>query len=186
MRLFTINSKGMRILLICSLFLFQAVLPVSLFSQAPAVPSEVKWHSFEEGMKLAKKKKKLVVVDIYTDWCGWCKKMDNETFRNPEVVAYLNEHFIAIKLNAEEKAPIAYNGNIYENPNPSKQRSTHKLANALAGSRLSYPTYVYLDYKGKTITISNGYSVPEDLLPLLRYIGSGAYKSKTWKEFTDS
>lgn len=176
----------MQFLLICSLILLFAAAPISSQSQTPAAPAEVKWYSFEEGMKLAKKKKKFVVVDIYTDWCGWCKRMDNETFRNPEVVAYLNEHFVAVKLNAEEKKPIAFNGNIYENPNPSKQRSTHKLANALAGSRLSYPTYVYLDYKGKSITISNGYSVAEDLLPLLKYIGSGAYKTKTWKEFTES
>lgn len=157
------------------------------YSQEPATntsPQEVKWYSFEEGMKLAKKKHKYVIVDIYTDWCGWCKKMDNETFRNPEVVKSLNENFIAIKLNAETKEPIAFNGNIYSNPNPSKQKSTHQLAIALAGARLAYPTYIYLDYKGNNITGSQGYTQAEDLLPLLSYIGTGAYKNKTWKEFT--
>lgn len=151
---------------------------------ANASPQEVKWYSFEEGMKLAKKKHKYVIVDIYTDWCGWCKRMDNETFRNPEVVKSLNENFIAIKLNAESKEPIAFNGTIYSNPNPAKQKSTHQLAIALAGARLAYPTYIYLDSKGNNITGSQGYSQAEDLLPLLSYIGTGAYKSKTWKEFT--
>jgi thioredoxin-related protein len=146
--------------------------------------NEVKWYSFEEGMKLAKKKHKYVIVDIYTDWCGWCKKMDNETFRDPSVVNYLNESFVAIKLNAEEKNAIAFNGNIYTNPKPALQRSTHQLAVLLAGSRLAYPTYIYLDSKGKTITSSQGYMQPEDLLPLLKYVGSEAYKTKTWKEFT--
>ncbi|MBK7171765.1 MAG: DUF255 domain-containing protein [Bacteroidales bacterium] len=146
----------------------------------------VTWYSFEEGMKLAKKKKKYVIVDIYTDWCGWCKKMDKETFCNPDVVKYLNEHYVAIKLNAEEKSPIAFNGMIYNNPAPTKQRSTHQLAIALAGSKLAYPTYVYLDSKGNSITGTQGYSQPEDLIPLLKYIGTGAYKSKTWKDFTDS
>jgi len=153
-------------------------------SSGRAATAEVKWFSFEDGMKLANKKHKYVIVDIYTDWCGWCKKMDNETFRDPKIVAYLNEHFVAIKLNAEGKETIAFNGNIYSNPNPSKPRSTHQLAIALAGSKLAYPTYSYLDSKGKTITLTQGYSQPEDLLPLLQYIGSDAYKTKTWKEFT--
>jgi len=170
------------------LILLGLVLTFSFIQGQPSAPvkvnNEVKWYSFEEGMKQAKKKHKFILVDIYTDWCGWCKKMDNETFHDPEVVNYLNEHFIAIKLNAEEKAPIAYNGNIYNNPNPTRQRSTHQLAVALAGAKLSYPTYVYMDSRGKSITITKGYSQPEDLMPLLEYIGSNSYKSKTWKEYT--
>lgn len=174
--------KALISLLLINLFIIPVVF--SQESAAKSNPEELKWYSFEEGIKMAKKKHKYVVVDIYTDWCGWCKKMDNETFRNPEVVKYLNEHFVAIKLNAEEKAPIAFNGDIYTNPTPNKSRSTHKLASTLAGGRLAYPTYVYLDSKGKTITATQGYSQAEDLLPLLRYIGSDSYKNKTWKEFT--
>lgn len=165
--------------------LLVAFLSGRAMAQTTESAGEVTWYSFEEGMKLAKKKHKFVIVDIYTDWCGWCKKMDKETFRDPEVVKYLNENFIAIKLNAEAKEPIAFNGEIYSNPNPSKQRSTHQLAIALAGAKLAYPTYIYLDSKGKSITGTQGYSQPEDLLPLLEYIGSNAYKTKTWKEFTD-
>jgi thioredoxin-related protein len=168
--------------LLALVFLFSCSLAYS--QQTIATPKEVKWYSFEEGMKMAKKKHLPVIVDIYTDWCGWCKKMDNETFRKPEISGYLEEHFIAIKLNGEEKAPIAFNGNIYTNPTPSKSRSTHQLAVTLAGGRAAYPTYVYLDSKGKTITITQGYSQAEDLLPLLKYIGTEAYKTKTWKEFT--
>ena len=160
----------------------------SLFAQSASSGSngtaEVKWYNFEDGIKLARKKHKFVIVDIYTDWCGWCKRMDNETFRDPSVVSYMNENFVAIKLNAEGNDPIAFNGTIYTNPAPSKPRSTHQLAIALVGSRLAYPTYIYLDSKGKTITATQGYSQPEDLLPLLRYIGSDAYKTQTWKEFT--
>jgi thioredoxin-related protein len=165
------------------LFLTAGIFAQSGTSGSSTSP-EVKWYSFEDGMKLAKKQRKFVIVDIFTDWCGWCKRMDNETFRDPRVVSYLNENFVAIKLNAEGKEAIAFNGNIYTNPSPSKPRSTHQLAIALAGSRLAYPTYIYLDSKGNSITATQGYSQPEDLLPLLEYIGSNAYKTKTWKEFT--
>ncbi len=47
----------------------------------------IRWISFEEAMKLNKKKPKMVFVDIYTDWCGWCKKMDAETFADPAIAA---------------------------------------------------------------------------------------------------
>ena len=168
------------------LFMFTAA-PIHAQSTVSTATNakEVKWYSFEDGMKLARKSHKSVIVDIYTEWCGWCKRMDNETFRDPRVVSYMNEKFIAIKLDAEGKNPIAFDGTVYTNPNPLSNRSTHQLAVALAGAQLSYPTYIYMDSKGKPITGSKGYSQPEDLLPLLKYIGSDAYKTKTWKEFTE-
>uniref|UniRef100_A0A3Q2YUK7 Spermatogenesis-associated protein 20-like TRX domain-containing protein n=1 Tax=Hippocampus comes TaxID=109280 RepID=A0A3Q2YUK7_HIPCM len=49
---------------------------------------------------------KKVFIDIYTDWCGWCKKMDKDTFQNPEVAAYMNENFLMVKMDAEGKDPI--------------------------------------------------------------------------------
>jgi thioredoxin-related protein len=163
-------------------------LPGTVFSQHPANTGSSgtfpKWYGMEEGMKLAKKKKKAVIVDIYTDWCGWCTKMDRETFADPAVVSYLNDKFIAIKLNAEGKEPVSFNGKTYTNPSPESKRSTHGLAVQLTRGQLSYPTYVYLDSNGGTITITKGYMQAEDMLPLLQYIGSDAYKTKSWKEFT--
>ena len=34
------------------------------------------------------------MVDVYTDWCGWCKKMDKETFNHPVIAKYINENYI--------------------------------------------------------------------------------------------
>jgi thioredoxin-related protein len=144
----------------------------------------IKWYGFEEGMKLAAKKKLPVIVDVYTEWCGWCKKMDNETFRNQSITEYISKYFIAVKLNAEDKNPINYLGKTYVNPNPAASRSTHQLPGTLAKQRIGYPTYIYLDSAGKTITLTQGYLQADDMLPLLKYIGSGSYKTMTWKEFT--
>ncbi len=148
--------------------------------------SGIKWYGFEEGMKLAAKKKLPVIVDVFTDWCGWCKKMDNETFQNQSIVDFVSKNFIAVKLNAEDKNPIKYLDKTYVNPNPNGNRSKHQLPGALAKQQIGYPTYIYLDSAGKTITLSQGYLQADDMLPLLKYIGTGSYKTMTWKDFNNT
>ena len=41
--------------------------------------SKIKWISIEEAEKLNKENPKKIMIDVYTDWCGWCKKMDKDT-----------------------------------------------------------------------------------------------------------
>ncbi len=61
----------------------------------------VQWITWEEAMELSKTEPRKIVVDVYTDWCGWCKKMDKATFQDEEIVEYINENYYAIKFNAE-------------------------------------------------------------------------------------
>src|SRR5690606_17010397 len=65
--------------------------------------SSIQWKTFEEVEALMKTKPKKVLIDVYTDWCGWCKKLDKEVYENPMAIQYINEHFYAIKFNAEQK-----------------------------------------------------------------------------------
>jgi thiol:disulfide interchange protein len=58
-------------------------------------------NSVESGISDAKKHNKYVLADFYTDWCGWCKKLDKETFKDSNVIAYLNSKFVCVKVNAE-------------------------------------------------------------------------------------
>jgi uncharacterized protein YyaL (SSP411 family) len=60
----------------------------------------VKWLTFEEAIALHKENPKKVLIDLYTDWCGWCKVMDRETYSNAEISTYINENFYPIKFNA--------------------------------------------------------------------------------------
>ncbi|MBC7775464.1 MAG: DUF255 domain-containing protein [Phycisphaerae bacterium] len=53
-------------------------------------PEPLKWYTWEQAVELNKTKPKKIVVDVFTDWCGWCKKMDKGAFLNPEVMTYIS------------------------------------------------------------------------------------------------
>src|SRR5687767_14240687 len=89
----------------------------SLFAQPqPAPDSEgslVKWMGIEEALEKTKTQPKPIILDFYTDWCGWCKKMMQTTYANPGLAQYINTNFYAVKFNAESKDTIEYLGQKY-------------------------------------------------------------------------
>jgi thioredoxin-related protein len=142
----------------------------------------VKWVSIEEAIALQKKKPKKMFIDMYTDWCGWCKRMDATTFTDPTVAAFLNEHFYCVKFNAEQKNPVVFQGRTF-NFVASGSRGYHELAAALLDGQLGYPSFVYLNEKLERITISPGYKQPAQILPELKYVGGGYYETLKYSEY---
>ncbi|WP_299985720.1 thioredoxin fold domain-containing protein [uncultured Pontibacter sp.] len=141
----------------------------------------INWISIEEAAEKIKKQPRKVVVDVYTDWCGWCKKMDKSTFTDPAVVAYINKNYYAVKLDAEGKKPITLNGHTYTF---KEQYRAHELAVALLQGQMSYPTTVYLDEKFNMLTPVPGYLDANTFHQILTYFGDNHHKSKTWEEYT--
>ena len=74
---------------------------------------KVQWMSVAELNTAYIKTPRPIIVDIYTSWCGWCKVMDKETYRNAKVANYINEHFYAVKIDAETKEVFDWNGKQY-------------------------------------------------------------------------
>ena len=153
--------------------------PAAKSDEAP----KIKWHSFQEVMELSKKEKRKIFVDVFTDWCGWCKVMDKSTFTHPVIAKYMNDHFYCVKLNAEMKDTIVFNNYTFVNPNPNAIRSTHQLAASLLNNKLSYPTTVYLDENFSLLTQVPGYLQPIQLEPILKYFGENAYPSTHWEDY---
>ena len=165
------------------------VLMIVLFSK-PVLSQEkektkMKWYSIEEAVELNNhtRKKKKFFVDVFTDWCGWCKKMDANTFTDPVIAAYMTEHFWPVKLDAETKDTITINGQVYVNPRPDARRSSHQLAIAILNRRMSYPSFAFLDENVKLITVLPGYNPPEKLEPVLHFIAEEAYKEESFQDF---
>jgi thioredoxin-related protein len=132
------------------------------------------WLPFNEGMALAAKENKHVVIDFYTTWCHWCKVMDRETFSNPEVKKYLAENFVTIRINAESTSEkVSYKG---EDLTP--------VALARAFGVKGFPSLAYLDREGELVTIVPGFVPAKTFLPLLRYMQNECYKQQmTFEEF---
>jgi len=107
----------------------------------------ITWYSFEEVIDKVEESPKMILVDVYTDWCGWCKKMDKETFTDKEVISYVNQNFYAVKLNAEDgKRKFDFRG---------KEYSEQEMASAMRVR--SYPNFVIMDAAMENITQLPGY-----------------------------
>ncbi len=169
-----------------SLRLSILVVLTSLFSIV-TYAQKVNWLTWEEAIERSKQdaQPKKLFVDVYTDWCGWCKKMDKDTFQNPEVAAYMNSNFYMVKLNAEQKQDIVYNGRTFKFI-ASGRRGYHELAAALLQGRMSYPTVVFLDEQQRILSPVPGYQKPDGFLKIAKFFGDNIYKDKSWEEYSTS
>lgn len=147
-------------------------------------PVEFKWYTFEDAIKLNQKNPKKIFIDIYTDWCGWCVKMDNTTFSDSSIRSYMATNFYPVKLNAERKDTVMFNGNRFINPSPEKPRSTHQLAVSLLQGQMSYPSYVILNEKFEILNIVKGYKVAKEMEMILHYIAENAYDKMTYEKYS--
>jgi len=127
---------------------------------------EIKWVTLEEAVELQKKKPKKIMMDMYTVWCGPCKLLDRNTFKNKDVAAYVNKHYYAVKFNAEGNDTVKFKDKTFTNPNynpakASKRNSGHQLSRYF--SVRAYPTLVFLDEKADFIAPITGYKKPQQL-----------------------
>ncbi|MEL7124470.1 MAG: DUF255 domain-containing protein [Bacteroidota bacterium] len=154
----------------------------SLFSQTEDKATEIKWYTWSEAIEANKETPKKMFIDMYTDWCGWCKKMDASTFKDPRVVEYMNENFYAIKFDAERKDEIIYDNHSF-NFVKNGRRGYHQLAAALLDGKMGYPSFVYMDEEERRITVSPGYKDAKTLLIELEFIGKNHYQRTDYKTF---
>lgn len=159
------------------------ILTFSSFSlNEPNSDAEIKWLSFEEAVKLQKEHPKKIIVDVYTDWCGWCKKMDKNTYTDAEVIKQIQSHYYFVKLNAEQKEEIKYKDKVFTF---KQEYKANELAVSLLNGQMSYPSTVFLDEDMNLLTVVPGYLTPKDMNPILKYFGENIYKEKNWKEYTE-
>ncbi|MDX2134206.1 MAG: DUF255 domain-containing protein [Saprospiraceae bacterium] len=151
-------------------------------SQSAPETVEMKWYTWEEAAALNKTAPKKIFVDVYTDWCGWCKKMDKSTFVDPKVAAYMSEHFYPVKLNAEQKGDIVFNGTTFKYVT-SEGRGYHTLAYSLLEGQLGYPSFVYLNEKYERIMVSPGFKDPATIMKELTFAAEEQYNKTTWEEW---
>ncbi|MBL7767089.1 MAG: DUF255 domain-containing protein [Chitinophagaceae bacterium] len=163
------------ILLICQPLLAQN-------KQTPPVAKAkgVNWISLEEAQVRMKTEPRKVYIDLYTDWCGWCKVMDKKTFSHAKVIEFMNEHYYCIHLNAESKDTLVFNGEkfgILEGSN------TNALAMDWMQNRLSYPTSIFFDENFLNPQPIPGYLEVPTMEMILKYIAGNFHKNTPWPKW---
>jgi thioredoxin-related protein len=162
------------------LLTFLMVSAVAFAQEAHEGP--VKWMTFEQAMEKSKTEKRKIFIDVYTDWCGWCKVMDKNTFSEARVAKILNENFYPVKFDAEQTADVVFSGTTFKFV-PQGNKGYHQLAAALLNNQLSYPTVVFLDEEFRMIQPLAGYQKAEDFHKIIQFIGEDHYKSTKWADW---
>jgi thioredoxin-related protein len=150
----------------------KTILLITVLISAISYSQEVTWKTIDEAQELNSdgKNAKLIFMDAYTPWCGPCRMMENKTFKDPEVISLLEEHFHAVKFNAEGPKPAKFNGKTYTNDGYNTERgngrnSMHSLARHLQVT--GYPSLIFIGKKGELIGKVAGYHDPERFKELL-------------------
>jgi thioredoxin-related protein len=159
---------------------------LTLFVGVSNAQTKINWLKItdvEKQIKKDGKNAKRVFIDCYTDWCGWCKRMDKDTFEDPTIAMIMNYYFYSVKFDAETKENITFGGKEYKNANPNGRRSAHELAIMLLNQRLSYPSFSILNSDLSIATIIPGYYTAKDFEPMIVFMG-GKYEEKySFEEF---
>ena len=171
------KTPTMRNFLICLLFVAS--------SGVVNAQTKIEWMTWQQAVEARKQAvaagqtPKKMFIDVYTDWCGWCKKMDASTFVDPSVVAIMNAYYYPVKMDAEMPDSIIYDGYVFFNPMPypapGQRRGTHSLAASMLDGKLSYPSYVMFDENMNRSNIIQGYKEVQPLLGILLFFGTNQH-----------
>ncbi|MFK7806631.1 MAG: thioredoxin family protein [Saprospiraceae bacterium] len=136
--------------------------------------TDIQWMSIEEVQQKVRKEPRKILVDVYTPWCGPCKMMMRSTFKDPNLIEYLNKNYYAVKFNGESGEAITFNGKKFENPNynpaipENRRNSQHQFTQSL-GLR-GYPTLYVFDAELNKVTQSVGMKSAPQLMDVLKKI----------------
>ncbi|MCE2845428.1 MAG: DUF255 domain-containing protein [Sphingobacteriales bacterium] len=154
------------------------ILPLSLFLFGSCSAQEnqdktdgIQWMGFEEAVRRCDQQPRKLFIDVYTDWCGWCKRMDAGTFRDSAVVAYMNANYYAVKLDAETRDTLRFRENVFVF---KPEYKTNELALSLLNGKLGYPSFVIMSEDYTILRHLSGYQTREELMPVLQELS--AYK----------
>lgn len=137
-------------------------------SDAESLSPKINWISFEEAYALHQEEPKKWVIDVSTEWCGWCKRMDKTTFSDSIVVDHVNQNFYAVALDGEHKENITIGDHTYEFVNEGR-RGYHQLPAELMGGKMSYPTIIFLGEELQNLSAIPGYKDAASFLQIVEF-----------------
>jgi len=157
--------------------LMLAVVSAWLFAFSCAerpVPQREKlnWMTLAEAKTAMQKEKRPILIDLYTDWCSWCKVMDKNTYTNDKVIAYLQQKFYPVKLDAETRETLEWQNRTYTY---NKNNRINEITLYLTGGQPSFPTTVFIPLDNSGPQPVPGYLKPAELELIVKYFGENKY-----------
>lgn len=161
-------------------FLLLFALPLVVWAQEEEVPAGqgapgINWVSFDEAIKLGADEQKIIVIDVYAPWCGWCNRFQSEVYTDDTIEAFVNENFAITRLNLDETEQ-------------THEFKGYTLTPSQLGSALGAtgtPTTVFLASNGDYITRLPGFVGPDDYLNILKFIQTKSYETLSFQEYMD-
>jgi len=145
--------------------IFVMLLVFTVFFSCTGIAGEegdVDWYSYKDGMEALESGDKTGFLHFYTDWCGYCKKIDDETFSSKNISDYLNDNFIPIKVDAEAERDVAgqYGAN-------------------------QFPLNIFLSADAEVIAGRPGFIPPDQMIDILKYIHTESFESMSFMDFLE-
>ncbi len=142
--------------------------PVKKPAEPAAVPAEkspvnenkISWQPYESGLLAAKKTDKNIFLYFHAQWCTYCTQLKVRTFSDKKVQSYLNEHFVAIAVDADKNQNIARQYQV-----------------------MGLPTMWFLKPDGSKISNLPGYVDADQLRTILEYIRTKSYETMSFNDF---
>lgn len=132
----------------------------------------IQWQAFDKGLAQAAAEKKLVMVEFFATWCGYCKKMDEQVFPDERVQAQLSKYFVPVRVTESSENQVTFQG----------KPVTEKALTPQFGVT-GFPTLAFLDAEGELITKIPGFVEADTLQGILQFIGTGAYEKMDYPTF---
>ena len=161
---------------------YMIVFFLMIAAAAPSLVGQIEWMSWEEMEAAQKREPRKVMVDLYSENCVWCKKMDETTLSNERIVEYVNQNFYAVKFSGEHTGPINFNGKKYVYKR-SGDRKYHELAAHLTRGNLSYPTMIFLDTDHSVLQAVPGYQRSEVFEQIITYFNEDHHRRTPWNAY---
>ena len=157
---------------------------VFLISTVALTAQEIAWMSMDQALLAQQKTPKKIFMDVYTTWCGPCKLLDKNTFSNPDVIAYINEHFYPVKFNADDWVTMAKNAGMKYIVITSKHHDGFSMFDSkYTDYKITSPKTPFSTHPKAKVVIASGYAENEMIKSSLE-IGALMYIKKPYSIVT--